>query len=133
MSVVNNMYVSLDKDEAQRMLRKAKSAHIKWRSYAQGLVAGLDIAEDKAPVQHTDCSFGKWYYGMGQQALGHHELYEGIEVPHRILHQIYGEIYHYIEKGKADKAKERLPHLVEISRTLLEAIALLEQEINAPG
>lgn len=132
MNVVS-MKISLGKDEALHMLRKAKSAHIKWRSHAQGMVAGLDLAEDKTPVQHGDCAFGRWYYGAGQRALGHYDLYEGVEAPHRILHQIYGEIYHYIKKGKAEKAREKLPHLMEISRTLLETIALLEQEVTTLG
>ncbi len=33
-------------------LAKAKAAHVKWRSYAYGLVSGLDITKDYNPMEH---------------------------------------------------------------------------------
>ncbi len=45
---------NIDKKEALDKLRKAKGAHIKWRSYAQALVAGVTVSDDGVyDVIHT--------------------------------------------------------------------------------
>ncbi len=72
-------------------LRQAKQAHIRWVSYAYGLVEGLELNQDMVPVFETDCAFGKWYYGDGQLLSALPE-YEAIEAPHRELHKKYARI-----------------------------------------
>ena len=57
----------MDKKETLAQLRRAKSAHILWRSYAHGLISGMPVEEEHAPLQHTDCKFGKWYHGDGKK------------------------------------------------------------------
>lgn len=113
------------------IIRKAKSSHIRWRSYAQGMVAGVEIQEEKAPVQHTDCKFGQWYYGEGAARLGHLEIFEDIASPHEMLHAIYGQIHEMVHKGEMEQARKKLDEMIGVSRTLLEQISLLEDEVNA--
>jgi len=62
---------AMNKADLLRVIRKAKSSHIRWRAYAQALVAGLEVPADGAPVNHQSCGFGKWYYGEGARQLGH--------------------------------------------------------------
>lgn len=112
-------------------LRKAKAAHIKWRSYAYALLAGLEIEPDYTPLEHTDCAFGKWYHGTGAEHFGHLDTYSGIDVPHRILHKIYHRIYHLVTAGMIPEAEQEAKRLTELSRQVLEALELLEQEIHA--
>lgn len=136
----------MDKKQVISHLRAAKSAHIKWRSYAQALVAGLPINEDQVPVIHTDCAFGKWYYGPGQK-LSSLTSYPAIEAPHEALHGIYMQIFKLLfeteEVGflqkligtgrRRDDRREQLnallASLIEMSKSLLAAIELLEQEV----
>jgi hypothetical protein len=136
----------MDKKQVVTHLRAAKSAHIKWRSYAQAIVAGLPISEDQVPVIHTDCAFGKWYYGPGQK-LSSLPGFQAIETPHEALHGIYMQIFKLLfeteEVGffqkligtskKRDDRREQLNtmlnSLIEMSKTLLAAIELLEQEV----
>lgn len=137
----------MDKKQVISHLRAAKSAHIKWRSYAQALAAGLPVGEDQVPVIHTDCAFGKWYYGHGQR-LSSLAGYNAIEAPHEALHSIYMQMFKLMfeteEIGffkkligsaskKRDERKEQindlLNSLIEMSKTLLAAIELLEQEV----
>jgi hypothetical protein len=141
--VVNPM----TKKEILMQLRAAKTAHIQWRSYAQALMAGLPVDQDHVPVVSTTCKFGKWYYGAGQ-SLSSLSAYEAIELPHDALHQIYMRIFKILfseqdrslfqklfgTKGQLDKkrqveAEALMQHLLSVSRTLLDAIALLEQEV----
>ena len=127
-------------------LRQAKSAHIKWRAYAQALVSGLPVEKDHVPVIHTDCVFGQWYYGTGQQ-LSDLSSFDSISVPHEMLHHIYMEIFKLLfgederstfqkifgSKSKKDTQKEAnklMQDLLAISGTLLEAISLLEKEVK---
>jgi len=136
----------MDKKQVISHLRAAKSAHIKWRSYAQAIAAGLPVSEDQVPVIHTDCAFGKWYYGTGQKLSGL-PSFQAIETPHETLHAIYMQMFKLIfdteEMGffkkligaskRRDDRKEQLNallnSLVEMSKTLLAAIELLEQEV----
>lgn len=138
----------MHKREAIEQLRAAKSAHIQWRSYAQALVAGIPLDESKVPVAHTDCRFGKWYYGSGQH-LARLPAFDAIGGPHETLHQIYMRIFTCLfgedhrstlrklfgssRKHRAEKIAEAevlLKQLVGVSETLLEALRLLEDEIR---
>lgn len=138
----------MSKKEVLSQLHLAKSAHIKWRSYAQALVAGIPVEQDHVPVIHTDCKFGKWYYGPGQK-LASLSSYDAVGDPHEMLHQIYMKIYKILfgeddrsvlQKVFGSKAKTKqknqneaevlMQRLVAVSGTLLEALAILENDIK---
>jgi hypothetical protein len=123
--------VTIDKDTILRELRKAKAAHLKWRSYAYAMVSGLDIDAEYAPLEHTDCAFGKWYHGAGKEHFGHLDTYSGIEVPHHILHKIYHKIYDSARKGKLQEAEVDAKRLTELSRQVIDALELVEHEIDS--
>lgn len=110
-------------------LRRAKAAHIKWRSYAYAMVAGLEIEPDFAPLDHTECTFGQWYHGPGRKAFGHLDSYAGIDVPHHILHKLYQRIFDLATQGRRAEAEQEVVRLTELSRQVLEALALVEQEL----
>ena len=139
----------IDKKEALDKLRRAKGAHIKWRAYAQALVSGVAVDEDKIPVEHTSCAFGLWYHDEGKRKLGHLASYDAIYTPHEMLHEIYKQIFNVLHSegevgimkkllsSKASREQERLgmsrqymEELVGVSETLLKALDILEQEIR---
>lgn len=134
----------MNKHELIAKLRKAKTAHIRWRSYAQALVLGVPMDEGKIPVLHTDCEFGSWYYGEGQ-ALAGLAPFRAIEEPHEQLHAIYMEIFKHLfgeqsgglfrrligRRGAADKNRQNaikslLDELLKISERLIGQIEGLE-------
>lgn len=119
----------INKQLALSLVLKAKAAHLKWRVYAQGLVEGLDCPQDSVPILSTECEFGKWYYHQGKQMLGELAFYHTLEPPHEILHALYGKIHQLVEQGQLEEARKHMPGLIEISETLLETIAFLEEEI----
>ena len=141
----------LDKREAMSQIRAAKSAHMRWRAYAQALVSGVEVSDEKIPVKHTNCVFGQWYHGQGKIMLGHLDSYEGIYTPHEMLHAIYERIYNTLHgeaevktgglarlcRGKAARkekqyelAREYMGELIGVSETLLKALEMLEQEVR---
>lgn len=138
----------MNKAEALNMLHAARAAHVQWRARAQALAAGLPVEKEQVPVLHTDCKFGKWYYGPGQ-ALSFLESFRAVEEPHEQLHAIYmrmfGALFGETNKSVFSKlfgsqrkqdakrlaeAQEEVKHLVAISRTLLEAIEWLEKDLK---
>jgi len=121
----------IDRDLILKELRKAKAAHIKWRSYAYAMISGLDIETEYTPLQHTDCVFGKWYYSTGKEHFGHLDTYTGIEVPHKILHQLYSKIYDTAKKGKLKDAEVDAKRLSELSHQVIEALELVEREVES--
>jgi hypothetical protein len=120
------------KQELLALIRRAKSSHIRWRAYAQGLVSGVPVDDDRLPVKHTECKFGQWYYGEGMRQLGHLEIFRDVAGAHEMLHAVYAQIHDLVSKKHSDKmAHAKLDDLVAISRTLLEQMELLEQEVIA--
>lgn len=140
---------SINKKIALDRLRKAKGAHLKWRAYAQALVSGVAIDDDKIPVEHTSCAFGHWYHGEGKEKLGHLTSYDSVYTPHEMLHAIYKRIFDVLHSEgstgvfkklfstKEDREHDRLvlarsymEELVGVSETLLQTLDILEQEIR---
>ncbi len=120
----------IEKRQVLSELRKARAAHIKWRSYAYAMVAGLDIEDEFAPLEHTECAFGKWYHSAGKDHFGHLDTYAGIDIPHRMLHKLYHKIFEIAREGRFDEAEKEARRLTEFSRQVLEALDLLEQEVK---
>ncbi len=149
MQPVKALPLSTNKPAVLAQIRAAKSAHMRWRAYAQAIVSGVEIDDGKLPIKHTDCSFGRWYYGKGQVLLGHLDAYEGIAAPHEMLHAIYERIYQILQgaeekqglsrlwtsketlaRKRAAQAREHLEELIGVSDTLIKALEMLEQEVR---
>lgn len=137
----------MDKAEIIDQLTQARSKHIKWRSHAQAIVAGIPVDPKDLPVKHTNCEFGRWYYGPGR-ALSRLDSYAAIESPHTKLHQVYNGIHiqllggtapsvitRVLNLGKRDKPKHKqdvgdlLKELLTISELLMDSIDLLERDV----
>ncbi len=119
-----------EKSELLALIRRAKSSHIRWRAYAQGMLSGVPVSEERLPIKHTECRFGHWYYGEGKVQFGDLEIFQDIEGPHELLHAIYEQIHSLVERKKVDQAKVKFQELLEISRSLLEQMELLESEVQ---
>lgn len=136
------------KDDVLSRLKKAKTAHLRWRTYAEALVSGVDEAIDQLPVKHTDCEFGHWYHGDGQE-LSHLDLFNEIGLVHQALHEEFEIIFDIVtsaneaaerssflkrllgskvkmKQENKEKALEHLVHLKMISKKLVGKIEELE-------
>lgn len=152
MPVIANIYLSdADSEKCLQQITRAKSAHLRWRAYAQALLAGQEIEEGQLPLEHTECQFGRWYYGAGQ-ALSTLPAFRAIESPHRQLHQISLDLFRLLEHGetppfwqqllgfkkKSDAKKTALiqqqaTQLTRVSAELLKALDTLEQQLKSAG
>jgi hypothetical protein len=109
-------------------LRNARAAHIRWRSFAYGLLSGLPIEDDHDPISHDQCRFGQWYYGEGRKHFGGLDTFRGVEVPHKLVHMVYRKIYELTRDGNLGEAERLAQHLTHLSAQMMDALDLLEQE-----
>ncbi len=139
----------MDLQDAVQRLRAAKRAHLAWVGRASLLVQGIAVDQDQIPVQHTDCTFGRWYHGEGQ-VLSALPAFRAIEAPHRTLHDAYAEIFRVLFQepnpslfqrllGTTRRAKENAQaevesqtrRLVDASREVVALLELLEAALLA--
>ncbi len=139
----------MTKDDALQQLRAAKTAHLQWRAYAQALISGVPLDEQKVPVIHTDCKFGNWYYSSGQDLSGL-KRFRDIEKPHEDLHAVYMEIFKTLygedtrsglsklfgskqsyKQSQMDKAKVLLDDMINVSNKLVGLIDNLNLEVKS--
>jgi hypothetical protein len=85
-------------DSVISKLKKSKNAHIRWRTYAEALASGNDSVIDKLPVKHTDCEFGKWYHGDGQEFTSL-DVFKEIGLIHQSLHEEFEIIFSIVTKS----------------------------------
>ena len=81
-------------------IRAARADHIRWKAYISIALRGIVTtnSEEMLPIVHTECGFGKWYYGVGS-SLSSLENYQSLEDPHEMLHEMYIQIY-TLQKAK---------------------------------
>ena len=120
----------MTRQEAAQQVRQAKSSHIRWCAYVQARIAGLEVEDGSAPLDHRQCGFGRWFYGKGFAAFGHWQLYQDVEYAHELLHAVYRLIDAALSAGEQARAAALAGQLGAISESLLKAIDLLEEEIQ---
>ena len=64
-----------------------KVDHIILKSRAQSAILN-ETKESITIGSHTDCRFGRFYYGEGKEKFGHTHAYGELEMPHRDVHEI---------------------------------------------
>ena len=134
----------MEKQDIINEINKAKNAHVLWFANAMALSVGTDPGEQSVPKKHTNCSFGKWYYGVGQE-LNNLDSFNAIESIHQKLHQKYNDIFDEFEKlikegffndlslRESDKQKNfnaSIEVLKEISKALLGKLSELENNLD---
>ncbi len=138
----------MDTREILDRLRTAKSAHLGWVNRARALIDGKPVDKDKVPVKHTDCIFGKWYYGDGRK-LASLPSYQAIEAPHDKLHAIYQEIFDLLfsreregfiarifdsrkkQEQRREQARARFRELQQMSDVIVARLDALERDVRA--
>lgn len=135
----------MTKQDFIKELEEARASHIKWHAYAQALAMGIESSAEKLPQLYTDCSFGKWYYGVGHY-LNFMPEFKEIEPIHEKVHKLYMEIYNkYLSPEKSGlfrssaKAKElkkkeinnMVAQLKEVSNIMIEKLSSVQKTLSA--
>lgn len=142
----------MNKSDVIVTLREASRTHKQWVADALALIQGVPLDKEKVPVNSTECAFGKWYYGEGQN-LRELQGFKEIEVSHDKLHKIYMEIFaiifgevqgasffnrlfglsHKIAVANREAAMEKFHSLEQQSDIILNQLVFLEKIVTALG
>ena len=116
-------------DDYDYPLLAAEVEHQRWVSLL------LHAVTNDLPVSHKDvdnyhhCRFGQWYYGRGKQRYGEMSHFQQVELSHRRVHEIAGEIEQYHRAGKPDQAKALFPELLAQRDDILMKLKQLERSV----
>ena len=91
-STANSGQVVADGSQLGGELASLEIAHMQWAEEISNFVTDQQINELNVQTDHTQCGFGKWYYGEGRKKAEEmfpdlHEALAAIEIPHEKLHR----------------------------------------------
>ena len=142
----------MNKAETVEHLHSAKKAHVKWVQRAKALIEGLPVEKEAIPVDCTECKFGQWFYGDGQNlnAIPSMDCLHEIETLHFNLHDMYMKIFKVyfgemnrsffsklfnlkktVTESDKEVARNYYEQLLAISHQLIEVIDKLERRLHA--
>lgn len=138
----------MDKIETLQKINAAKRAHISWVMKADALIQGIPLEKEQVPINGTECIFGQWYYGEGQDLMSLKE-FKAIEQPHFNLHHTYAKIFRLLfekedhsllskffgqnrrhETIKVEQAKLLFPELKKHSEEVVKHLDILSARIE---
>jgi methyl-accepting chemotaxis protein len=108
-----------------------KTAHALWSTKLSDLLAGkISLAPDEV-ARHTECKFGKWYYGAEGQQLAEFPVFQTLGEEHAKFHALARSIAELHKNGRRQEAAQKLGELRSLSHTLFGLLDELEQQANA--
>ncbi|MCX7976175.1 MAG: methyl-accepting chemotaxis protein [Bellilinea sp.] len=68
-----------------------KTAHLKWAERVEKAARGGAVINTNEVPSHTECSLGRWYYGLGKREFGSRTEFKSIEAEHIRFHELLHE------------------------------------------
>lgn len=103
-----------------------KQAHLKWVERLQRAFSGLETILPQDVPAHTECSLGKWYYGIGKQKFGHFAEFEAIEPDHIQFHEILKSFAE--STSNRPKLSRLLSEAHSVSRKIIQNLDALQEK-----
>jgi len=110
-----------------------KKAHLNWLKKADDMLSGrMPVTGDALP-SHTECSFGKWYYGIGAVEFGALPEYKSIATSHQSFHNALFTLVKALKGGQGETARSAKRDMERLSSTLIHELDALERRIMQSG
>jgi len=107
-----------------------KTAHALWTARLSDLLAGKISLDPSEVAMHTDCKFGKWYYGEESKPLAGLPVFRAIGEGHAKFHAMAREIAELYGRGQKLEAGQRLAEARALSQKLFGLLDELERKAN---
>ncbi len=78
---------------------------------------------------HTQCRFGKWYYGRGKTDYGHLPTFQKIEPLHTQVHQVGNQLLTALNKQDPIHLPQLKTELLELKEQILATLEQLQIEV----
>lgn len=112
-------------------LKEALATHQQWHdSLVRALVCKLPSNKaDTAPLAHTECRFGKWYYGKASEKLHKDPGFLAMGEEHMRMHRLAAQLLVSADSGQSISVTDYDSFANSLGRLRLEMIAL-EQKLE---
>ena len=106
-----------------------KTAHENWVHKVERMQDGNETIQGDSIPKHTDCSLGRWYYGIGKSEFNGNGEFAAIEDPHIKFHQLLSEfVSTYTSQGVA-KSESVLNQLRLVSKDVEHNLEALKKSV----
>ncbi|BCS98947.1 hypothetical protein DSLASN_45790 [Desulfoluna limicola] len=119
---------SLDTGTALFHIGKIKVAHMGWRTILESVLAGVRSMDASEVTSHTECDFGKWYFGEGK-VFASEGAYQDMGIWHEKVHSVAREIVSMYNAGKKVEARRKMSDFIQAKErmfSLLDDLYLCE-------
>ncbi len=109
-TIVHEGMVAADGNKLRGELLQREVDHLNWAQSVSRYVFNPQAAELKVQLDHTQCGFGKWYYGEGRKKAEAmlpklKDSLDALEEPHRKLHESAARIQRLHAQGSHAEAQ----------------------------
>lgn len=110
----------------------AQYDHLSWVKKVVGSVfdAPLSLPENEL-IDHHQCRFGHWYYGLGKTRYGHLQEFAGLEKIHTEVHLVGKRMVELYQGGDKDAAKVMSEQLLKLKDRVLISLGNLQRMVAA--
>jgi methyl-accepting chemotaxis protein len=104
-----------------------QKAHLKWAERAEKAASGGETLRLKDVPAHTECSLGKWYYGLGKREFGAHPEFKAVEADHTRFHDLLREFAENQKNGH--QGAQMVKEIKQVSQRVVEKLESLKRVI----
>jgi methyl-accepting chemotaxis protein len=99
-----------------------KRAHIKWVDAVKKMQSGGAAIQLKDIQKDTNCSLGKWYFGIGKVEFGKYGEFQAIEQPHHRFHDLLAKYVETYNSNGKEKAAVIISQFEDVSKQVINTL-----------
>lgn len=112
----------------------AEHDHQRWMRSLEEALEDSGRAAASLTLGHSECRFGRWYYGEAKQRYGKFDSFQEIEAIHSHLHELGHQLMHLKEENPdPELIRHCREELAEVSQRLSDTLQLLQAEVLMDG
>ncbi|MDR3391096.1 MAG: EAL domain-containing protein [Sulfuriferula sp.] len=110
----------------------AQYDHLSWVKKVVASVYDTPLTLPRAElIDHHQCRFGHWYYGLGRKRYGQLPEYIALEKVHTEVHRVGMKIVHLYAQGDKEAAKALTGELMQLKDKILISLSNLQRSVAA--
>jgi len=113
--------------DLQDQIETFQKAHMKWVERVEKAANGTEMLRVSEIPAHTDCSLGRWYYGLGKLEFGDKPEFKAVENLHIQFHNLLREFAANQKNGH--HSAQMLKEIKQVSRRLVEMLENLKRVV----
>ncbi len=104
-----------------------QKAHLKWAERVEKAAGGAETLRLNEVPTHTECSLGRWYYGLGKREFGSRAEFKAVEADHIRFHELLREFAANHKNGH--QGAQAVAQIKQVSQRVFEKLEQLKKAI----